>query len=326
MSARPTAPDGRTRADHAQAIARELALVLGAALAYFGVRGITEGRESVALAHADSLLGLERHLGLAWETAAQDLILRHHALVTAANWVYVYGHWPVILACGVALYLSDPARYRLLRNAMFLSGLAGFVFFAFFPVAPPRLAQPEYFDTVSAYSHGYRALQPPALTNMYAAFPSLHAGWNLLVGIVLFQSTTRLGVRLFAALMPAAMAFAVVATGNHWVFDVAGGTIFVLLGLTAAAHLTAATIPVGERPRRSVGTSAGSPVRRRASVGELSDRAPSSRSARSRGGRGRRAPLQGPDRSPPSEDARSGADPVGPLEARQSVRSAARGR
>jgi hypothetical protein len=296
--------------------------VLGAALAYFGVRGITEGREPVALAHADSLLELERRLGVAWEVGAQGLILRHHALLTAANWIYVYGHWPVILACGVALYLRDRTRYRLLRNAMFLSGFVGFAFFAFFPVAPPRLAQAEYFDTVTAYSHGYRALQPPALTNVYAAFPSLHAGWNLLVGIVLFQATARLGVRIFAVLMPVAMAFAVVATGNHWVLDVAGGSVFVLLGLAAAGRLTAASIPGGERPKRSAGPSATSPIRRRPPVRELPDRAPSGRGARGRGDRGRRAPLQAADRDPPSEDARSGADPVGPVEPREPVRSA----
>ena len=100
---------------------------------------------------------------------------------------------------------------------MIISGLIGFVFFAVVPMAPPRFVLPEIVDTVTESSSGYRALQPPALTNQYAALPSLHFGWNLLLGIVLFQATTRIPVRAFAVGMPVAMAFAVVATANHYV-------------------------------------------------------------------------------------------------------------
>ena len=120
----------------------------------------------------------------------------------------------------IALYVWRHDRYVLLRNAMFISGLIGFLFFAGVPMAPPRMADPGVVDTVTEYSDGYRALQPPALTNKYAAFPSLHAGWNLLLGIVLFQATTHRAVRAFAVAMPAVMAFAVVASANHFVLDV----------------------------------------------------------------------------------------------------------
>ena len=47
------------------------------------------------------------------------------------------GHWPVIIGIAIALYLYRPDRYYLLRNALFVSGAIGFLFFAFFPVAPP---------------------------------------------------------------------------------------------------------------------------------------------------------------------------------------------
>ena len=57
--------------------------------------------------------------------------------MTATNWVYVYGHWPVIAACGIALYIWRRERYVLLRNAMFISGLIGFGFFAACPDGAP---------------------------------------------------------------------------------------------------------------------------------------------------------------------------------------------
>lgn len=310
----------RMRAAPAIAVGREVGLIAIAALLYFGIRGFTGDRFHRAFANADALLGLERDLGIAWERDLQELIIDHHWLVALTNWVYVYGHWPVIAACGVALYLWSRDRYRLLRNAMFISGLIGFVFFAALPMAPPRLADPAIVDTVTEYSRGYRALQPPALTNQYAAFPSLHAGWNILLGIVLFQATTRLPVRIFAVVMPTAMAFSVVATANHYVLDVAGGIALVLVGLFVALRVTPATIVRSERPRSRTSRSAPAPIRRRASVRELPDRPAVGRGARRAGGRGGRPPLPRASRGAPPQDARSRADPVGPVEARQPVR------
>jgi hypothetical protein len=218
-------------------LAREVVLVTFAILVYFGVRNVTVGSEPTARANALSLYDLERALGIAWEGAIQGLVMGSDTLVTLTNWVYIWGHWPVILSTAVVLYLTRRAHYRLLRNAMFVSGAIGFLFFALLPVAPPRLLDLGLDDTVTQRSSSYRALQPPGLTNQFAAFPSLHVGWNILVGIVVFTATTVLAIRVVAVLLPLAMAFAVVATANHFVLDVAGGLALVLVGLLAAREL-----------------------------------------------------------------------------------------
>jgi hypothetical protein len=218
-------------------VAWEAVLVLPAVAAYFAVRNLTAGGAGAAFENAQRLVRLERELGLFEEENVQAAILGSEALVTLANWVYIWGHWPVILGAGVALFLLRRDRYRLLRNAMFISGAIGFLFYAFFPVAPPRLMDLGLVDTVTEESSSYRALQPPGLTNQYAAFPSLHAGWNVLVGIVLFSTTTHLAVRAFAVLSPLAMMFAVVATANHFVVDVVAGIVVVLVALAAAIFI-----------------------------------------------------------------------------------------
>jgi hypothetical protein len=308
---------GRTRelVQRLPPLAREVPLVAFAVLVYFGVRGQTEGRIGVAFAHADEVLRIERALGIDWGLQAQDLILGHDALIAATNWVYVYGHWPVIAGSAVFLWLSRRDRYVLLRNAMIVSGLVGFVFFALYPVAPPRLAQPGIVDTVTLYSSGYRALQPPALTNQYAALPSLHAGWNLLVGIVLFQAARHVAVRAFAVAMPMAMAFAVVATGNHFVLDVIVGVAVVLAAYTLVRLLPIRTLHGGDRPGES-SVDAGQPaVRGRASLRELLGGAPVGGEPRRRDDRGGRAPLPQPPRGAPPEDDRPAPDPLGPLDA-----------
>ena len=110
--------------------------------------------------------------------------------LTAANWVYVWGHWPLDPSSALWLFHRRPAAYRELRLSFLLSGMIGVVVFALFPVAPPRLADIGLLDSVTRYSHAYRALQPRELTNIYAAFPSLHFGWDLLVGIALYRYAT----------------------------------------------------------------------------------------------------------------------------------------
>ena len=206
-------------------------------LAYFGIRNLTVGSREDALANAEHILEAEDALGIAWEDAIQASIVGSDTLVTLANWVYIWGHWPVILSAAIALYIVRRDSYFLLRNALFVSGAIGFVMFALVPVAPPRLLDLGLVDTVTEQSNAYRALQPPGLTNQYAALPSLHLGWNLAVGIVLFLTTAHVAVRAFALVSPLAMGFAVLATANHFLLDVVAGALVVLVGLAVAGEI-----------------------------------------------------------------------------------------
>jgi membrane-associated phospholipid phosphatase len=216
---------------------RELVLVLAGLLVYFGVRAATTGKAGPATAHARSIIELEQTLGIAREGDLQRLILGHHALVTLANWVYIWGHWPLIAVSAAWLFRHRPDGYRLMRTAIFASGAIGMIIFLVYPVAPPRLTGLGLTDTVTSYSHSYRALQPPSLTDRYAAVPSLHFGWDMLVGLTLARFHPRTVVRVLAALMPVAMALAVVMTANHYVLDVIVGGIVAMAGLAIATPL-----------------------------------------------------------------------------------------
>ncbi len=215
----------------------QIALVAGAAVAYFGVRGLTQGAFAAASGNARTLIDLERLLHVDWEAPAQAAALSHEALVNLANWVYIFGHWPVVAGTLVLLFVRLPDRYYLLRNAMFISGAIGLVIFALVPLAPPRLGMLDLVDTVTQRSDAYRTLQPPSLTNPYAAMPSLHFGWNLLVGVVIWRSTRRRTARALALIMVTAMALAVVATANHYVLDVVAGGAVAMIGLALARAL-----------------------------------------------------------------------------------------
>ena len=212
-------------------------LVAAAALCYFGVRDLTEGAAATATANARSLVDLERSLGISWERGLQSHVIGNDRLVTAANWMYIYGHWPVIIATLAWLFLRHPPDFYLLRNALFISGAIGLIIFVVFPVAPPRLGILEIVDTVTQRSSSYRTLQPPGLVNRYAAVPSLHFGWNLLVGIMVWRVSRAPAMRALAVVMVVAMGLAVIATANHYVLDVAAGAVVALTGLGAAMLL-----------------------------------------------------------------------------------------
>jgi len=214
---------------------RQVLLVTFAGFVYFAVRGLTEGSPAEAVERGLDILEWEESVGIAIEKEAQDLIAGSEMLVTLSNWVYIWFHWPVIIATLVWLHRNHRVKYLLLRNAMFISGAIGMVIFAIYPVAPPRLTEAGFVDTVTDLSTSYRVLQPPALVNKYAAVPSLHVGWNLLVGIVVLTVATHKIPRIFAALSPIAMIIAVVLTANHYVIDAVAGIIVAMIGL-AFAH------------------------------------------------------------------------------------------
>ncbi|GFJ88190.1 hypothetical protein Prum_018320 [Phytohabitans rumicis] len=202
---------------------RQIIIVVSAITVYFGVRHLTEGSVGQAVANADRVVDFERALGLHHEQWLQSTLAGSPAVSTFFNWIYIWGHWPVIAVTLVWLARNNPVVYLRARNAMIISGVIGMVIFASFPVAPPRLAGMGMVDTVTVSSHAYRVLQPPMFTNQYAAVPSLHVGWDLLMGIAIAIAARRLWVRVLGVVMPVAMTLAVILTANHYILDAMAG-------------------------------------------------------------------------------------------------------
>ena len=232
-------------------LARQLGFVLAAVLLYFAVRGATQGDTDVAVENGLRILAFENRLGIDIEQWAQGLIVDRPYLVQAANWIYIWGHWPVIAATLIWLHRSKRLDFLVLRNALFISGGIGLVIFATFAVAPPRLLETGFVDTVTEQSNAYRILQPPSLVNKYAAVPSLHVGWNVLIGIALYRAGRSRIVRAFAVASPLLMAVAVVVTANHYVIDGVLGASLALFGLMLSHVVTPRLVRFDARVRIS---------------------------------------------------------------------------
>lgn len=218
-------------------VAGQVAVVAGAVFFYFQVRGLTAAAPGIAYGNARSVMRFEQGLGLDLEAVLQAPLVASSALATVANWIYIWGHWPVIVATMAWLACWHRWAFRRLRDAMLVSGAVGLVIFVTYPVAPPRLVDSDLVDTVTETSHAYRVLQPPNFVNQYAAMPSLHAGWDLLVGIAIVTAATHWYLRLVGYVLPALMAYAVIATANHYLVDVVAGIGLSLVGYAAALLL-----------------------------------------------------------------------------------------
>jgi membrane-associated phospholipid phosphatase len=218
------------------ALAQAGIVVLGLFI-YFRVRGLTESSADVARDHAHDIVALEQRLGINVEATLQSWVAPSEFLETIANWIYIWGHWPVIVATMLWLVWHHRAVFLRLRDAMLVSGALGMAVFVSYPVAPPRLADLGLIDTVTENSQAYRVLQPPAFVNQYAAMPSLHSGWDLLVGMAIVTAASSVVLKVVGYAMPILMAVAVVATANHYILDVVAGVALVLFGHFVALRL-----------------------------------------------------------------------------------------
>ncbi len=213
---------------------REAGLILFAYFAYFLVRGLTEGNFAEAREHAHLLVQFEQSLGIFMDPSTQALILSQTVLMNVANWIYVWGHWPVVAGVMIWLFAKRPDAYLVYRNAFLISGAIGLVLYVTFPAAPPRLLGMGFVDTVFDQSTFAGIMQPNSLTNQYAAFPSLHFGWSLLMGIAIMREAHSAKLRLLAPFLPIAMLIAVVITANHYIVDTVAGGMVAVLALQAA--------------------------------------------------------------------------------------------
>jgi membrane-associated phospholipid phosphatase len=216
-----------------------IGIALAAVIGYFGVRGLTDSSQAKALHDAARVEAAERGLHLDWEPTVQSLVVHDQAITRLLNWIYIFGHWPVIALTLIWLLSRHPELYARAACAMLLSGAAGLVAFAVFPVAPPRLAALGMTDTVTEQSHAYRVLQPPAFTNQYAAMPSLHVGWNLLMTLAILAATRTIWLRVLAVALTMSMDATVVLTANHYVLDAFAGAVLAQLSWYVAGRLQA---------------------------------------------------------------------------------------
>ncbi len=237
----------------------ELGIVALGGLAYFLVRGAVSDRAVEAAERAAGIIDIERALGIYWEPAMQGWILQSRPLIELFNGIYFWTHMPVVVVVAVWLFWRRRALYLFTRNAFLSSAILALAMYYALPVAPPRLLPDAgVVDTVARYSQAsYQAQELEPFVNPYAALPSLHFGWALLlsVALVLGRPRGRWGAAavVAAVALPTAQLFAVVLTGNHFILDAVAGAAVAGVALALALawrRYGEAALGVAGRPER----------------------------------------------------------------------------
>jgi len=212
-----------------RAIALELLVVALLIVAYRYGRMVIGHSSAEAFDNAGELIGWERALQLPNELAVQHLLLSSQWLARIANVYYATVHFPLTAAFLIWMFVRSREQYARIRISMaMLTGFA-LVIHAAFPLAPARMLDGLGFvDTAAMYGPNVYAQSPQddSVANQFAAMPSLHFGWAVLVAIGIIR-VGRSPWRWLWIAHPVITLLVVVGTGNHYWLDaaVAGGLI-----------------------------------------------------------------------------------------------------
>ena len=203
----------------------QIGLFLFAYLVYSAARWAFVGDLPTAQDHAEWIVGVEQDLGVASEASVQHA-LSGTWILWLLNHAYIAAQLVVVPAALIFLYRRSRPIYARLRNTILATWLISVPVYALFPVAPPRLAHMGLVDTISNQT-GF-AMDSNLTTMFYnqlAAVPSLHVGFAVAVGIAIAAAVRNPLLKTVALLWGPTIGLAVVATGNHFVFDIAAGLV-----------------------------------------------------------------------------------------------------
>jgi membrane-associated phospholipid phosphatase len=204
---------------------RQLGFFALAMVAYDVVRGVADGEKQAAFVHGQQIIDLERSTHTFFEPGLQSLILPTHFLVDLANQIYMNSQFAITISFLVGLYLFRNEYFPFVRNMFIASMALALVGYALYPTAPPRLF-PEYgfVDTITDFSGvNHDSALVKLFINPYAAVPSMHCAFALMIGGTGLLAARRRWVKAIFVLWPLLVMWVVVVTANHYWIDAAAG-------------------------------------------------------------------------------------------------------
>jgi membrane-associated phospholipid phosphatase len=203
------------------------ALVIAWLLAlYDAINNLAPLARGEALSRARGVLALERSLHIDIELTLNRWLAHRPILGYLASTYYDLAHFAVTFGMLGLLWWKRRDLYKTMRTHLIVINLIAFVIFWRFPVAPPRILSSLGFSDLVARTDALVSWHTGGLShdaNQYAAMPSLHVAWASWSALAIWRTVRRSIGRLVALLMPLFTAFAVIATGNHFVLDVLAG-------------------------------------------------------------------------------------------------------
>ena len=213
----------------------QIGLFVLADLCYETVRGIAEGQSATAFDNGRAVIDFEQATGTFFEADLQAALLNYDWIIDFANFMYMNSHFVLTSGFLVWLYLRRNDSFYFVRNMFMVAMALALVGYTLLPTAPPRFFEEFGFvDTLDQVSLNHDSAMVQMFVNPYAAIPSMHAAFSLMIGVTGAIVSRHLISRVFWAMYPLLVLFVVIVTGNHfWVDGAIGWMVAGLSALTA---------------------------------------------------------------------------------------------
>lgn len=225
-------------------VVRQVLIMFACYAAYDVSRALAQGREAVALANGVFFMNLEKALGIWWEPWIQGRVSTVEPVMTLLVWIYQYAHLPIIIGAMVWVFTQHRGAWVLYRNWFLAMNFVAVIVFALLPTAPPRMIFTSGVVDIN-FLHGVRTtiLENGLLANPFAAMPSLHFGYALFIGIMLYALARGRWTRYLGFFYATVVLVAIVATGNHFIIDAVAGALVALAAWAFAANVQPSVVP-----------------------------------------------------------------------------------
>jgi membrane-associated phospholipid phosphatase len=224
---------------------RQLGILVMVDAFYSLVRGLADGHRAQAIVHGQQVIDFERGIHTLFEPDLQAFFMPARWLIDVSNQLYLNAQFSIALGFLVWLYLFRNESYYFVRNMFVVAMGLALVGYTLYPTAPPRMF-PEYgfIDTVVEFSRvNHDSALAKIFINPYAAVPSMHCGFALMIGATGVAVCRSGFAKAFWVAWPIVIAWVVIVTGNHYWIDVVLGWAVAVTAALVAHRLLARARP-----------------------------------------------------------------------------------
>ena len=245
-------------------LCKQLFIIVGLEKIYEVSRGIVPRQHDVAMQNGLEVVNLEKNLHIFDEWHLQRFVLTpkqwylgpvtldRDVIVTVVNHFYLYSHFVGTLLFLMWLYLFRRRHFPFVRDLLIITSALAMVSYILFPMMPPRLMgwhmhvpQGYQFKDTIAQVLNYKLQQHQLTYNPYAAMPSLHFAWALILGVTLVLLGRGWPLRAVGVLYPCMMLATILISGNHLLLDAVGSVVVVAVAVAITVALYRRLAPRG---------------------------------------------------------------------------------
>ena len=229
----------------------ELGLIAVGYGLYSLTRDAVPDHRTAAMHRAESILRVEHTLHVDVELTVNHAVDKVTPLIVGMNYYYAILHFLITIGVLVWLYVRHPQAYRSARTVLFLATVSSLIGFYFFALAPPRfLTDHGFIDTVVKHHTwgSWADSSMDSVSNQYAAMPSDHIAWSGWCGIMLYRYAGHRWLRIAGLAYPLFTLTVIIATGNHFVADAAGGALTLTVAFAVQRLARTLRHPVPDEP------------------------------------------------------------------------------